>query len=115
MATGQTISGISVFPVKPERAQDFERFCVDVVGSAVAKVRGHMQGKWQVLRPAEEADGATCYAVVFHAGNPEEDWDLESLLQAAYGDDEAQRYGDEWMGFMAGEQHDYMFTGALNP
>src|SRR3712207_2490260 len=45
-------------PVSAERAEEFERFLLDVVAPAVAAQRPELVGRWRLLRPsqAESAD-----------------------------------------------------------
>ena len=84
-------------PVRTERAQDFERFLVETVVPAVRAQRPELDGRWRVLRAAEpDTDEVVTYVFVFDGGTLD-DWELDAILPAHYGADEAQRLADEWM------------------
>ena len=86
-------------PVSADRAQDFERFLLDVVEPAVAAQRPDLVGRWRLLRPsqAELADDTVLtYALLFDGGDPEEDWDLSKLLPLHYGEEESERLLQGW-------------------
>jgi hypothetical protein len=85
-------------PVQAEHADAFERFLAEVVVPTVAKHRPDLVGRWRVLRAtaAEPADDAVItYAFVFDGGELA-DWDLNTLIPAEYGEQEAQRRLAEW-------------------
>jgi hypothetical protein len=49
------------------------------------------------MRSTEAADGVVTYAFLLEGGSLAEDWDLEVLLPAHYGEDEAARLVGEWL------------------
>jgi hypothetical protein len=86
-------------PVAADRADEFERFLVDVAAPAVAAQRPDLAGRWRLLRPSqpESADDTVLtYAFLFDGGDPEEDWDLSKLLPLHYGKEEAERLLQGW-------------------
>lgn len=102
-------------PVKPDRREEFEDFVHDVVVPAVKQVRPHLLGMWQVLRPEVQGDdGAIIYGLLFYGDMPFSDWDLDSLLVEAHGDEEGARHIQDFMGFLDGEQQVHAFSGELS-
>ena len=86
-------------PVAGDRAGDFERFLTEVVVPAVRAQRPELEGRWHVLKAdaAEESDGAVAtYAFVFDGG-PLDDWELEDLIPAHYGEEEGQQLLSSWL------------------
>jgi hypothetical protein len=86
-------------PVSADRAEEFERFLLQVVEPAVEEQRPDLVGRWRLLRPsqAESADDTVLtYAFLFDGGDPEEDWDLSKLLPRHYGQEEAERLLQGW-------------------
>ena len=86
-------------PVQAHRADEFERFLADIVAPAVAAQRPHLADRWEVLRATvpEPADpDIVTYAFILEGGDLTRDWDLEVLLTAQYGGEEARRLLDEW-------------------
>lgn len=101
-------------PVKMDRRQEFEDFVRDVVVPAVKQVRPHLLGRWQVLRPeAPGDDGPFVYGLLFYGDGPFSDWDLDTLLAEAHGDEEGARRAQEFVGFLDGEQEVHAFSGEL--
>ena len=87
-------------PVASEKADEFEKFLVDVVVPAIRAQRPDLDGRWQVLKPVapEATDGSICtYAFVFDGGSLEDDWELDNVLPAHYGDEEADRLLSAWL------------------
>ena len=90
---------IYLTPVSADRADEFERFLLEVVAPAVAAQRPHLAGRWRLLRPsqAESADGTVLtYAFLFDGGDLDEDWDLAKLLPLHYGQEEAEQLLQGW-------------------
>jgi hypothetical protein len=83
-------------PVHAERAGDFERFATDVVAPAVRAQRPDLESRWRVMRSAEPANGLVTYAFLLEGGILSEDWDLDALLSAHYGEAEGERLLAEW-------------------
>jgi hypothetical protein len=83
-------------PVHAEHAGDFERFAMEVVAPAVKAQRPDLESRWRVMRSAEPANGVVTYAFLLEGGNLSEDWDLEPLLSAHYGEAEGERLLAEW-------------------
>ena len=51
----------------------------------------------RVLRAVEPADGVVTYAFLLEGGSLEEDWELDVLIPAHYGEEEADRLAGEWL------------------
>jgi hypothetical protein len=83
--------------VRADRADDFERFLVDVVEPAVRARRPDLDGRWRVMRASDRLDGAVTYAFMLQDGSLTEDWDLEVVLSGHYGDAEAGRLLSGWL------------------
>ena len=73
--------------VRPGRDSDFEQFLREVVIPAVAKVRPHQVGMWNLLRPADDPpEGASrAWVMTFHGSSTLDEWDLQPLLDEAHG------------------------------
>ena len=87
--------------MRAERAEDFERFLVDVVTPAVRAQRPDLEGQWRVLRSTEPSNGVVTYAFLLEGGSLEEDWELDVLLPAHYGQEEAERLTKDWISTFA--------------
>ena len=83
-------------PVRADRAEDFERFLADVVAPAVRAQRPDLDGRWRVMRAREPSDGVVTYVFMLEGGSLAEDWELDVLLPAHYGKEEADRLIGEW-------------------
>ena len=83
-------------PVHADRAIDFERFLTDVVLPAVRQQRPDLNARWRVMRSIGPHDGAVTYAIMLEGGSLTEDWDLDVLLSAHYGEDKARSLIEEW-------------------
>ena len=84
-----TMTHIYLNPIRTDRVAAFEEFLVKVQ-EAVAAQRPDLEGRWQALK-ATEAGDITTYAFIFDGGDLEADWELETLMPAHYGADEANR------------------------
>jgi len=84
-------------PVRAERAEDFERFLTEVVTPAVRAQRPDLDGRWRLMRSAEPLDGVVTYAFLLEGGSLAEDWELDILLPAHYGTEEADRLIKAWI------------------
>jgi hypothetical protein len=84
-------------PVRTERAEEFERFLADVVAPAVRAQRPDLDGRWRVLRSNESSGGVTTYVFMLEGGSLATDWELDVLLPAHYGEEEAHRLMGEWV------------------
>jgi len=84
-------------PVRADRAEDFERFLADVVVPAIRAQRPDLDRRWRLMRSTVPADGVVTYAFMFEGGTIDEDWELNVLLPAHYGADEADRLIGEWV------------------
>jgi hypothetical protein len=106
MSTRETPRLLSVTPVKPGREEEFEAFIRDVIVPAARQHRPHLIGQWQTLRPENDlhGDGTRAYVFVFYGDAPLDDWDVDTLLSAALGEDEGQRRMQEWIDMIDGEQ-----------
>lgn len=88
---------LGLHPVRADRAADFERFLAEVVAPAVRAERPDLAERWRVLRAVAPADGVVTYAFLFEGGDLEEDWELDVLIPAHYGEEEADRLAGEWV------------------
>ena len=105
---------IALTPVKTDRRGDFETFLREVVAPAVDQVRPDLRGMWDVLRPAETADGGDeNYALLFYGEASLQDWDLPTLLTAAYGEEDGRRRFEEFVELLSGDQLVGGFSGSL--
>jgi hypothetical protein len=105
---------IVLTPVKPEHQEAVEQFVRDVIVPAIKQVRPHLLGMWQVLRPDVQGDGGPIiYGLLFFGDMPLTDWDLETLLAEAHGDEEGARLLQEYLGFLDGEEQVHAFAGEL--
>ena len=82
-------------PVRAERADDFERFLSEVVTPAVHAQRPDLGQRWRVLRSVESSKGVVTFVVLLEGGSTE-DWELDELIPAHYGEQEAKRLMAEW-------------------
>ena len=85
-----------VTPVREDRAADFERFLADVVVPAVAAQRPDLRDRWHVLRADGVVAGAVTFVFLLRGGSLADDWELDVLLPAHYGEEEADRLAGEW-------------------
>jgi hypothetical protein len=88
---------VGLHPVRAERTADFERFLVEVVTPAVRAQRPDLDGRWRVLRSVEPSEGVVTYAFLLEGGDLEKDWELDVLIPAHYGEQEADRLAGEWV------------------
>ena len=111
----ETPALIAVTPVKAGREAEFEAFVQDVIVPAVQQARPHLTGMWQTVRPAldQPSDGPPAYVFLFYGGAPISDWDLETLLPAAYGDEEGAERFREFVDFEDGQQTIYFLGGEV--
>ena len=90
-------------PIRSDRVEDFERF-LEVVRVAVDAQRPDLRDRWQVLRaagPGDKDSGVTTYAFIFDGGDRDADWELNVLMPAQYGQEEAERLMSEAAGTYA--------------
>ena len=92
---------VGLNPVRADRTDDFERFLAEVVAPAVRAQRPDLDGRWRVLRSTQPSDGVVTYAFMLEGGSLDEDWELDVLLPAHYGQEEADRLTKEWIGTFA--------------
>jgi hypothetical protein len=83
-------------PVRADRADDFERFLTGVVAPAVQAQRPELGQRWRVLRSVETSQGVVTFVILLEGGSLTEDWELDDLLPAHYGEEEAKRLMGEW-------------------
>ena len=89
---------LGLHPVQADRAEDFERFLTEVVEPAVRAERPDLEGRWRVFRSTEPWDGVVTYVFMLEGGSLGEDWELDVLLPAHFGKEEADRLLEEWVG-----------------
>ena len=88
---------LGVNPVQSDRAEEFERFLVEVVVPAVRAQRPELDGRWQVMRTSVPASDVVTYVFMLEGGSLAEDWELDILLSAHYGQEEADRLIGDWV------------------
>jgi hypothetical protein len=106
---------MAVTPVKLGREAEFEAFVRDVIVPAARQVRPHIIDTWRLLRPAGQPseDGAQAAHVFLFYGDSWDDYELENLFEAAYGEDTGRQRHQEFEDFLAGEQIGYEFDGEV--
>ena len=87
---------VVLHPVHAQRAADFERFVTDVVAPAVRAQRPDLDQRWRVMRSAESPTGVVTFAFLLEGGSLTEDWELDVVLPAHYGEQEAERLVRDW-------------------
>lgn len=99
--------------VKAGRDDDFEGFMRDVVVPAEVRSRPHQVGMWHLMRPAtDQPEGATrAWLMTFHGPSTLDDWDLQPLLEEAYGADAAREHLRNFEDMVDGEQTVYALDG----
>jgi hypothetical protein len=88
---------VGLNPVQADRAEDYERFLAEVVAPAVRAQRPDLDGRWRLMRSTEPSNGVVTYAFMLEGGTLAEDWELDVLLPAHYGAEEAERLITEWV------------------
>lgn len=87
-------------PVAADRAEEFERFLLEVAAPAVRAQRPDLADRWRLLRaeaPEPEDPSVVTYVMIFDGGDLEQDWELDKLLPAHYGAEEAERLAGPWL------------------
>jgi hypothetical protein len=82
--------------VAADRADDFDRFLRDAVFPAVEAGQPHLSGRWRALRASAANGDVLTYVFLFDGGELERDWDLGPLFAAHFGEEEAERYFQQW-------------------
>jgi hypothetical protein len=106
-STGRT-SHIYLNPIRSDRADDWESFTRSVIMPVVASQRPETLDRVRLLRADGPVDGATLFAFVFDGGDID-DYDLESMFAAEYGEREGQERLQEWEDMFAREQYGWTF------
>ena len=88
---------VVLHPVQAERASDFERFVTEVVRPAVHAQRPDLDGRWRFMRSTGTANGVATFAFLLQGGSLTDDWELDVILPAQYGQQEADRLVEEWV------------------
>jgi hypothetical protein len=88
-------------PVRENRAADFEKFLTNTVTPAVNAQRPELEGRWEVLRSTTSAAGTVTYVFLLHGGSLDDDWEMDRILPAHYGPDEAERLVADWVETLA--------------
>lgn len=84
-------------PVREERAADFEDFLANTVSPAVKAQRPELNGRWEVLRSTTSAGGTVTYVFLLRGGSLDDDWELDRLLPAHYGQEDSERLVADWV------------------
>jgi hypothetical protein len=106
-ATGKE-THIFINPITTGRADEWESFVRSVVMPVVASRRPEILDRVRLLRAGGQDDGSTPFAFVFEGGDMD-DYDLEPLFTAEYGEEEAQRRLQEWEEMFARDQYGWAF------
>ncbi len=116
MTTRQVPRLLSVTPVKSGREQEFEAFIREVIVPAVREHRPHLQGQWQVLRPEDDlhGDGTRAYVFFFYGDAPVDDWDVDTLFDTAFGEDEGNKRLQQWTDLLDGDQTNVYFASEVD-
>ena len=100
---------IAINRVRADRADEFEDWLHTVVVPAMREHAPHQEGRWRALRGTEAEDGVVVFAFVF-SGGPEEDWELQPLLEKALGAEGADRALADMRGMLTEEQYGWSFS-----
>ena len=84
-------------PVRSDRTEDFERFLAEVVVPAVRAQRPDLDGRWRVMRTSQPSGNVVTYVFMLEGGSLAEDWELNVLLPAHFGKEEADRLLGDWV------------------
>jgi hypothetical protein len=98
---------IAVTRVRTGREAEFEAFVRDVVTPAAERMKPHLADQWQLVRPAKHPPSdaaAPAYLFLFYGDAPYDEWDLEDVLPAAYGEDDGRRHLQALEEMIDGEQ-----------
>jgi hypothetical protein len=116
MPEERTPKFMSVTPVKAGREAEFEAFVRDVIVPAAQQERPHIMGTWRLLRPVRQpSEGAQAAHVFLFYGDSWDDYELEDMFIAAYGEDTGNQRHLEFVDLVAGgHQVDYEFDGELD-
>jgi len=100
---------IAINPVLADHADGFEDWLRTIAVPASRKYRPDQEGRWEILRAAEQEDGTVVFAFIFRGGDPAE-WNLEELLDQALGREGAQRALADLHRMLKREQTSWFFT-----
>lgn len=116
MSARETPRLLSLTPVKAGREDEFEAFLRDVIVPATQQHRPHLVGQWQTFRPEDDlhGDGTRAYVFAFYGDAPLDDWDVDTLLTAALGEEEGQRRVQEWVDLIDGGQTNVYVAGEVH-
>jgi hypothetical protein len=92
---------VVLHPVQAERADDFERFVSEVVATAVRSQRPDLDERWRFMRSSDTANRGVTFAFLLEDGSLTEDGELDLILPAHQGKEEADRLLAEWAGSFA--------------
>lgn len=84
-------------PVRSDRTEEFERFLAEVVVPAVRAQRPDLDGRWRVMRTSQPSEDVVTYVFMLEGGSLAEDWELNVLLPAHFGKEEAERLIGDWV------------------
>ena len=99
---------ILINPIKAHRAEEWESFARSVIARAVASQRPEIVDRVRLLRADGQEDGETLFAFVFNGGELD-DYDLEPILTAEYGERQAREHFETWQELFAREQYGWSF------
>lgn len=94
--------------IKTDRADDWVSFNRSVIMPVVASQRPELSGRVRLLRADGQEDGTTLFAFVFEGGDID-DYDLEPMFAAEYGEEEGRRRLQEGLDMFARDQYGWTF------
>jgi hypothetical protein len=89
--------------VRAEKADEFEEWLSSTVAQAERQVNPERLLRWQALRATAASDDVLYFAFILDGGEAE-DWGIDDLVRAAFGDDAAKRAAERWDEMVVGEQ-----------
>jgi hypothetical protein len=107
---GSTGNAVHIYlnPVQADRADEWETFTRSVILPVVASQRPELLARVRLLRAEGADDGATVFAFVFEGGDVD-DYDLEPLFTAEYGEHEGRQRLQQWEDMFVREQFGWSF------
>lgn len=99
---------VYINPIKTDRSDEWESFTRSVIMPVVASQRPELLNRVRLLRADDQEDGATMFAFLFEGGDID-DFDLEPLFAAEYGEHQGAERLQEWQEMFARDQYGWTF------
>ena len=106
-STGRT-THIYLNHIRTDRADEWETFNRSVIMPVVTSQRPELSDKVRLLLADGQEDGETLFAFVFDGGGID-DYDLEPMFAAEYGEQEGRQLLQEWLDMFARDQYGWTF------